>query len=192
MAVLIAGLVVFLGLHSTRVFADDWRSARIKSLGEPAWKGIYSVVSVIGFALIVWGYAIARQHPVVLYVPPIWTRHLASLLTLLAFVLLAAAYVPRNHLKSSIGHPMVAGAKLWAFAHLLANGTLADVLLFGGFLVWSVLLFRASRARDRANGVARAAPSAAMTLVTIGAGVVAWIAFAFWLHGWLIGVRPFG
>ncbi len=192
MVVLIAGLVVFLGLHSIRVFADDWRSARIKALGEPAWKGIYAATSVVGFVLIVWGYGIARLDPIVLYAPPIWTRHLASLLTLLAFVLLAAAYVPRNHFKTALGHPMVAGTKLWAFAHLLANGTLADVLLFGGFLVWSVVLFRASRARDRAQQVVRAAPSAAMTVVAIGVGTVAWVAFAFWLHGWLIGVRPFG
>lgn len=192
MAVLIVGLVVFLGLHSVRIFADDWRSARVKAMGENGWKGAYSIVSLIGFALIVWGYGMARHDPVVLYSPPIWTRHLASLLTLIAFVLLAAAYVPRNHLKATLGHPMVAGTKVWAFAHLLANGTLADVLLFGGFVAWSVLLYRASRARDRATGRTPVEPDIGMTIATIVAGTIAWVVFAFWLHEPLIGVRPFG
>lgn len=196
MAVLIVGLVVFLGLHSVRVFADDWRSARLKAMGEKGWKGAYSIASLIGLVLIVWGYGLARLDPIVLYSPPVWTRHLASLLTLISFVLIAAAYVPRNHLKSMIGHPMVAGTKIWAFAHLLANGTLADVLLFGGFLAWSVLLFRTSRARDRAAGggigTTAAAPAASMTALTVVGGSIAWIVFALWLHVWLIGVRPFG
>ena len=93
----------------------------------------------------------ARSEPVVLWNPPLWTRHLASLLVLVAFVLLVAAYVPRNHFKAAFGHPMFAGVKTWAFAHLLSNGTLADLLLFGGFLAWSVLGFR-SRPPPRPQG----------------------------------------
>lgn len=192
MTLLLIGLVVFLGLHSVRIFADDWRSARLAAMGEGAWKGLYSIASLVGIVMVGWGYALARLDPIVLWMPPVWTRHAAALLTLVAFVLLAAAYVPRNHFKVAIGHPMVVGTKVWAFAHLLANGTLADVLLFGGFLAWAVLLFRASRARDRKTGVQRGPASAAMTGVAVVVGIAAWFAFAFWLHAWLIGVRPFG
>ena len=87
-----------------------------------------------------------------LWTPPVWTRHAAALLTLPAFILLAAAYVPRNAIKARLGHPMLLGTKLWAAAHLLANGNVADVLLFGGFLVWATLCFRAAKGRDRAAG----------------------------------------
>ena len=152
MTVLILGLVVFLGAHSMRIVADNWRTAQRKRLGENAWKGIYSVVSLAGFGLIVWGFGLARQQHVVLWVPPTAMRHVAALLTLIAFVLLAAAYVPRNAIKSRLHHPMVLSVKTWALAHLLANGTLADLLLFGAFLAWAVACFIAAKKRDRAAG----------------------------------------
>jgi uncharacterized membrane protein len=139
MALLIAGLILFLVPHSTRVFADDWRTRMIARLGELKWKGLITVLSIAGFILLIVGYDQARLTPIVLWEPPIWTRHLALLLNLLAFILLAAAYVPRNSIKAKIGHPMIAGVKIWAFAHLIANGTLADVLLFGAFLLWAVM-----------------------------------------------------
>jgi uncharacterized membrane protein len=192
MTLLILGLVIFLGVHSTRVFGEGWRSAQLARMGEKGWKGAYSIASLVGFVLLVWGYALARQAPVPLWTPSIGLRHVASLLTVFSFILLAAVYVPRNSVKARIGHPMVAGVKLWALAHLLANHTLADLLLFGGFLVWSVLCFRAARARDRAAGTVRPAGTAAGTALTVVVGVGAWVAFALWLHGPLIGVRPFG
>jgi uncharacterized membrane protein len=192
MTVLVLGLVLFLGVHSTRLVADEWRSRTIARLGAGPWKGLYTLASLLGFALIVWGYALARQTPVVLWTPPTAMRHVAALLTLLSFWLVAAAYVPRNHLKAAVGHPMVAGVKVWAFAHLLANGTLADLLLFGSFVVWAVLLFRASRRRDRAAGTVHPAGTPAGSALTLVAGTAAWAAFAFWLHGAWIGVRPFG
>jgi uncharacterized membrane protein len=192
MSLLILGLVIFLGVHSTRVVADPWRAATIARLGEKPWKGVYSLLSIAGFVLIVIGYGAARQSPVVLYSPPLWTRHLAALLTIPAFVLVAAAYVRLNSIKRAVGHPMVAGVKLWALAHLLANGTLADVLLFGGFLVWAVLSFTAARRRDRAAGVVYPVGTPARNVLTVVIGLVAWAAFAFALHGPLIGVRPFG
>jgi uncharacterized membrane protein len=190
--VLIIGLFVFLTLHSTRIMADDWRSARIASLGERAWKGLYSLGSLVGFGLIVWGYSLARQEPVALWNPPVWSRHLAALLVLLAFILIAAAYIPHNHFKAAIGHPMYAGIKLWALGHLLSNGTLADLLLFGSFLVWAVLGFRSSRARDRRAGTGYPPGAPGGTIATIVAGALAWAIFAFYLHGPLIGVRPMG
>lgn len=189
---LILGLVLFLGMHSARVFAEDARTRFVAQRGANAWKGVYSVVSLIGFVLLVQGYGLARQQPVVLWTPPVGLRHAASLLTLLAFVLLAAAYVPRNAIKARLRHPMVLSVKLWALAHLLSNGNLADVLLFGGFLLWAVLSFRAARQRDRAQGTTYPAGTVAGTAGAVVVGLGAWAAFAFWAHAALIGVRPFG
>jgi uncharacterized membrane protein len=192
MTMLIAGLLIFLGAHSVRIFAEGWRTRMRQRVGENAFKGVYSVLSLLGFVLIIYGYGAARLQPEVLWVAPLWTRHLASLLTLPAFVLLMGAYVPGNGIKARVHHPMILGVKLWALAHLLANNTLADVLLFGGFLVWSVLDFRAARQRDRAAGVVYPPGSTGPTLITVVVGVLAWAGFAFWAHGALIGIRPFG
>ena len=192
MTILVAGLVLFLGAHSVRIFADDWRTRTIARTGEARWKTVYSLVSLAGFVLIVWGYGAARETPVAVFAPPVWARHLASLLTLPAFVLLAAAKGPANRIRAAVGHPMVAGVKLWAFAHLLANGTLADVVLFGSFLAWAIADFVAARRRDRAARTAPAPGSIGATLVATAIGLAAWALFAFVLHGPLIGVRPFG
>ncbi len=192
MIVLVLGLLLFIGAHSTRIVADDWRGATISRMGENAYKGVYSLLSLAGLILIVWGYGLAREAPVTLWAPPVWTRHLASLLTLVAFVLLAAAYVPGSRIKAAVGHPMVLGVKTWALAHLLANGTLADLLLFGAFLVWSVVLYAASRRRDRRLGIRHRAGPASRDAIVAVVGIAAWAVFAFWAHGALIGVRPFG
>ena len=192
MSLLILGLIIFLGVHSVRILAEGWRTRVIAERGEGLWKGAYTVLSVAGFALIVWGYGMARQQPVVLWPSPGWTRHVAALLTLFAFVMLVAAYVPGNAIKAKLKHPMVLGVKVWAIAHLLANNTLADLLLFGGFLVWAVLSFRAARGRDRAAGTVYAAGRALPTVVTLLIGLVAYAGFAFWAHAAWIGVRPFG
>ena len=118
-------------------------------------------------------------------------RHVAALLTLHALVLLVAAYVPSNRIKRAVGQPMAAGVALWAVAHLLANGRLSDLLLFGGFLGWSALSFAAAQRRDRASGAQRAAGSLARDTLTVVIGVVAWAVFAAYLHVWMIGLRPF-
>jgi len=192
MTLLLLGLALFLGVHSTRIVAEGWRTATVARVGEKPWKAIYSLLSIAGFVLLVIGYGAARQSPVVLFAPPVWTRHLAALLTIPAFVLLVAAYVPGNAIKRAIGHPMVAGVKVWALAHLLANGTLADVLLFGTFLAWAVLGFIAARRRDRAAGTTYPAGPGSRTAITVVVGLVAWAVFAFALHRPLIGVAPFG
>lgn len=192
MIVLVLGLVMFLGVHSTRIVADGWRTDLRKRVGEGSWKGVYSLVSLIGLVLIVYGYGMSRTTPVDLWMPPVWTRHAAALLTLLSFVLLAAAYVPGTRIKARVGHPMVLGVKVWAFAHLMSNGRLADVLLFGAFLVWAVVLYVASRRRDRLAGTRYVAGPVSRDLIAIVAGTAAWVVFALWLHGMLIGVRPFG
>ena len=192
MSYLVLGLVLFLGVHSVRIVADGWRTQMRARLGELPWKGLYSLVSALGLALIVWGYGLARQQPLVLWVPPTGMRHAAALLTLIAFILLAAAYVPRNALKARLHHPMVLGVKVWALAHLLSNGNLADVLLFGAFLLWAVFDFRAARQRDRAQGAVVASGMATGTTATVLVGAAAWAGFALWAHAWLIGVAPLG
>lgn len=191
MEALVMGLVLFLGLHSVRIFANGWRNSMLEMLGERGYKLLYTVGSLVGFGLIVWGYGQARLAPVPVWSPPTGLRHLASLLTLVAFVLVVAAYVPGNHFKSWVGHPMLAGTKAWALGHLLANGNLADVLLFGSFLVWSVADFISCRRRDRAAGVHYPPGVAGRTALTTAIGVAAWAVFALFLHAPLIGVRPF-
>ena len=192
MTALILGLLVFLGVHSLRIVAEDWRTGVRARIGENAYKGVYSLLSLAGFVLLVWGYGQARLEPVALWTPITGMRHLAALLMLPSFVLLAAAYVPKNGIRARVHHPMVLGVKVWALAHLLANHTLADLLLFGSFLVWAVLDFRAARRRDRAAGTVYAPGTLAGTLGTVVAGLVAYGVFAMWAHGALFGVRPFG
>ncbi|MFC0397891.1 NnrU family protein [Paraburkholderia rhizosphaerae] len=192
MAVLILGLVIFLGAHSVRIFAEGWRDAQIARLGEKGWKGAYSIASIVGLVLIIWGYGIARRVPVPLWAPPVWAPHVTALLTLVAFILFPAAQMRGTRLKSVVKHPMVIGVALWALGHLLANGTMNAVVLFGAFLVWAVFDFAAARRRDRAAQVVYPAGTLSGDLKAIVAGVIAWIVFAFFLHGWLIGVKPLG
>ena len=190
MAYLILGLIIFLGVHSVRLVSEDWRTRTLARVGEGPYKGVYSGLSLLGFALIIWGFGLARQTPTLLWTPPGGMRHLAALLTWLAFVLLTAAYVPGNGIKAHLHHPMVLGVKTWALAHVLANGNVAHLVLFGAFLVWSVFNFRSARQRDRAQGTTYAAGKTSATVVTVVLGSVAWAMFALWLHGLLIGIRP--
>ena len=192
MTVLVLGLLLFLGVHSTRIIAEPWRTATLARLGEAKWKGAYSLVSLIGFVLIVWGYGLARNAPTILWPTPIWTRHLAALLTIVAFVLITAAYVPGTRIKAIVGHPMVLGVAVWALAHLIANGSLADLALFGSFLVWAVANFATARQRDRVAGTTYLAGPMTRDLTALAIGIVAWTVFALYLHGVLIGVRPLG
>jgi uncharacterized membrane protein len=192
MVTLVAGLILFLGVHSVRIFAEDWRARVIAQRGERLWKGVYALLSIAGFVLLVAGFGRARADTVVVWTPPPWTHDLAGALTLVAFVLVAAAYVPGNDIKARLGDPMILGVKSWALAHLLADGTLAAIVLFASFLAWAVLDFRAARRRRRAaGGEVAAVVRSGRTAVAVLVGVVAWAAFAFWLHGRWIGVWPF-
>lgn len=190
MATLIIGLVVFLGVHSARLLAPEWRAAQIAKRGEMSWKTVYALVALAGLVLIVIGYGQARMDPVFLWNPPVWTRHLALTLMIPVFILVVAAYVPANSIRAKLGHPMLAGVKLWAVAHLLANGTLADVLLFGLFLAWAIACFAVFRRRDRAAGVSHAAGRLPGNAITVVLGLAIWALFAFWLHQILFGVSP--
>ncbi|MBA3772689.1 MAG: NnrU family protein [Ramlibacter sp.] len=192
MAMLVLGLVLFLGIHSTRMFADHWRTGMIARMGALPWKALFAGISLAGFVVIVWGFRLARQETLVLYSPPAWMHHATALLMVISFILLAAAYIPRNSIKARLHHPMVLGVKLWAVGHLLSNGELVNVLLFGAFLAWAVLNFRSARRRDRAEGTVYRPGHVIGTAVAVVTGLVAWSVFALLLHGPLIGVRPLG
>lgn len=189
---LILGLIIFLGVHSIRIVADDWRTRTVVRYGELPWKGIYSMASLLGLGLMIWGFGLARQQPMQLWSPPTGMRHLAALLTLGSFVLLAASYVPANAIKARLHHPMVLAVKVWALAHLLANGNLAHILLFGSFLLWSIFDYAAARRRDRSGDIQYQPGKWGATAITVIVGLGLWLVFALWLHGMLIGVRPFG
>lgn len=189
MSVLILGLVLFLGVHSVSIAAPAWRDAQLAKRGENVWKGLYSVVSLVGFVVLVYGYGLARQSGPVLYTPPDGLRHLALLLMLPVFPLLLAAYLP-GRLRSATRHPMLLAVKLWAVAHLLANGTLADVLLFGSFGVWAVLDRIAVKRRAVPHATPAAPPSRANDLIAIVGGLLVYVVFVLWVHRWLIGVSP--
>ncbi len=192
MTFLVLGLVVFLGTHSLRMLAGEWRSAQVARLGEQKWKGLVSLVAIAGFVLLVWGFGQARMATVVVWDPPAWTRGAASLLLLPAFVLIVAGNVRGTRMKAAVGHPMVLGTLLWALAHLMATRTLADVVLFGSFLAWALVDFVAARRRDRAAGTVYPPGSLGRDALVVAIGAVAWAVFGYWLHGWLIGVRPIG
>ena len=190
MSYLVIGLVLFLGVHSVRIFADGWRTRTIARIGPLPWKGIYALISIAGFVLLVWGYGQSRLESMVLYNPPVFTRHIAALLMLVSLVLVTAAYVPRNHIRRALGHPMIVGVKVWAFAHLLSNGRLVDVMLFGAFLAWAVADYIAARKRDRAAGTVYPAGDKLLTVVTVIVGIGVWAVLVSGLHLWLIGVPP--
>lgn len=190
MTLMLLGLLLFVGMHSTPMLAPDWRGRMVARLGLMPWKGLYTVITLLGLALIVIGFAQARQAPTLMHAPALALRHLNSLFTLIAFVMVLAAYVPRNHFKAWLRHPMLAGTALWAGGHLLATAWLHDYVLFGAFLVWALASFFALRRRDVRTGMQVAAGTLAGDAIAIVLGLAGWAVFAFWLHLWLIGVKP--
>ncbi len=187
MAILIAGLILFLGIHSVQMIAPDFRQSIIDSKGEKAWKGIYAVFSLAGFALLVWGYGSARvsEANTFLYSGPEWLRHIAWVLMAVVMILLAASQFPAGRIKKTLKNPMLIGVKTWAIAHLLVNGDLASLLFFGSFLIWAFLLI--INTNRRGNPLPESA-SAKYDIMAVVAGLVIWAAFVFVLHKWLIGV----
>lgn len=189
MLLLIVGIIVFFAPHSIRIVSETGRTALIQRLGEGGYKGLYSILSFVGIALIGYGYGDARAVAPLVYVPPAGLQHLALLLVPLSLVAIVAAYAPAGRIKALLRHPMVVGVGLWALAHLIANGTAADLLLFGAFLVWAIFDFAASIRRQpkpagssggwsRGDGIA------------IGIALVASAALLGGLHLRLFGVSP--
>jgi uncharacterized membrane protein len=190
MALLILGLVIFLGLHSIRIVSEGGRERAIARLGEGPWKGVYSLVSVIGFVLIVWGFARARYDAPQLWTPPTGARHITMLLMLVALILLASFFFKRSHIAVITHHPMLWALVLWSAGHLFANGSAADLVLFGAFLVWSAADLASSYSRDRRNGVVYPEPQFAATAGAVVAGLVVYALLIGGLHLWLFGVSP--
>jgi len=190
MGILILGLIVFLGGHSIAAFTLRLRERAVLTLGEGPWKGLYGLVAIIGFVLIVWGYGQARLHPHLLYTTPYWMRHVTFLLMLPVFPMFLAAYLP-GRIRTTLKHPMLVAVKTWAVAHLLVNGTLADVLLFGGFLAWAVLV-RISLKRRAPRPVPSLPRSGWNDAIAVAGGLAFYLAFLFWLHPLLIGVPLIG
>jgi uncharacterized membrane protein len=190
MTILVLGLVIFLGLHSTRIVSESGRERAIARIGDGPWKGVYSLVSAIGFVLIVWGFARARYDAPQLWTPPIWGRHITMLLMLVALILLAGFLFKRSHIAVMTHHPMLWSVLLWGAGHLFANGSAADLLLFGAFLVWSAADLVSSYARDRRNGVVYPEPQLAATAGAIVVGLVVYGLLIGGLHLWLFGVSP--
>ncbi|MBK8286408.1 MAG: NnrU family protein [Ahniella sp.] len=188
MLVMCIGLAGFLMMHSIRVVAPQWREARIASMGAANWRGLHLLGSLLFFVFLNYGYGLARQSPELVWMPPSAMRHIGSLLLLVAFIFLAASFVPNNHIKAKLQHPMLLGTKLWAFAHLLMVGWLHTIVLCSAFLLWAIITFRSARRRGRVE----VQPKAAMTVLTVLAGIGAFALFAFVLHVRLIGVAPFG
>jgi uncharacterized membrane protein len=185
---LLLGLVLFFGMHSMSIAALPLRD-KLAAKSELGWKSLYGVISLIGIVLMARGYADLRQVPTLLYVSPGWLRHVAAVLLLPTFVLFLAPYFP-GRIKSAIKHPQLVAVIIWALAHLLVNGTLADMLLFGAFLLWAVA-DRISMKSRIARPIPGAPESRANDVVVVAVGLTLYAATVFWLHEMLFGVRPF-
>ena len=191
LAIMILGLAIFLGVHLLTTMRPQ-RAALIGRFGENGYKGLYSLVSAVGLALIVYGFARYRAHEwIELWSPPTWTKHLAALLVLFAFIMLVASY-SRGHIYTTLKHPMLAGVKLWALAHLMANGDLGSVILFGSVLAWAVI-DRISLKR-RTDPGAPPIPVGGMRndVIAVLGGIVLFAVLGKWFHPYVIGVPVFG
>ncbi|OAP38133.1 NnrU family protein [Sinorhizobium glycinis] len=191
MTFLVLGIVIFLGMHLVRVVAPDIRAGFIKSSGKGAWMGLHALVSLVGLCLIIYGFGQARGETGMLYDPPVFLRHIALLLMLFAFVFLAAGFLPAGRIAVAVKHPQILSIKIWALAHLLANGEASSVLLFGSFLAWAVILRISLKRRARAGEpVLPVFKSARNDVLAVLIGLVAYVLFIWKLHDWLIGVAP--
>jgi uncharacterized membrane protein len=191
MTLLLLGIVIFLGMHLVRVVAPGLRASVIERQGKSAWMGAYAAISLIGLGLIIYGFGEARAVTGMLYDPPVLLKHIALLLMLLAFICLAAGFLPAGRIAVALKHPQILSIKIWALAHLLANGETRSVLLFGSFLAWAVILRISLKRRQRAGEkVLPVFRSASNDLLAVVIGVVVYGLFVWKLHEWLIGVAP--
>lgn len=191
MLVMLLGLLLFLGAHSVRIFAEDWRHRQIERLGMKRWKIFYSIVAATGLVLTIYGYGLTREAPIAVWLPPMWTQHLVALLMIPAFLFLVATYTS-SHIRSVIRHPMILGVMLWALGHLLVNGSLGDIVLFGAFLGWAIMDFYTARLRDRQGETVSASARFSGDVIAVLVGLSLYFAFAFYLHSWVIGVPALG
>jgi len=187
MTQLIAGIAVFFGIHSISVFALPLRD-RLAAKSDIGWKLFYSVLSLIGLVLMIRGYAELRSAPSVLYTTPFWLRHVAAVLLLPVFILFFAPYFP-GRIKTATKHPQLFAVILWSVSHLLINGMLADVLLFGSFLLWAIMVW-ASMSRRPTRAVPGAPPSKLNDIILVVIGLGLYALTIYWLHEWMTGIKP--
>jgi uncharacterized membrane protein len=192
LGILILGLAVFLATHVFVSFREA-RSSVIERVGMPVYRGLFAIVSLAGLALIIWGYAQYRAHDLVqLWTPPAFMRHVTIGLVLFAMIFVVAAFFP-SHIKTRLKHPMLAGVKTWALAHLLSNGDLGSVLLFGTFLAWGVYARVAAKRRGDIGAAAKPAPDGwTNDIIVVVLGAAVFLALGFWFHPYVIGVPVFG
>jgi uncharacterized membrane protein len=191
LSLLILGLIVFIGAH-VFVTRRDMRAATIKHLGEGPYKLQFSVVSLIGLVLIGWGFSMYRATGWVdVWHPPVWTRHLAVALVWPAFIFVAAAYSP-GRIKTTLKHPMLVGVKLWALAHLIANGDLGSIVLFGSILGWAVFDRISLKRRNDPGGPSIPVGGVRNDIIAVVVGTLVYVALGLWFHPWVIGVPVFG
>ncbi|MEP0520423.1 MAG: NnrU family protein [Hyphomicrobiales bacterium] len=190
MTILIIGLALFLGAHSTRIFLEPLRMSIINASGDGLWKAGHTVLSVAGLVLIVLGFRSAAPDAQALWVPPFALLHVVPLLMLLSFIILVAAYVPAGRIKGTLKHPMVVAVVIWSGAHLLVNGMEHEVYLFGAFFVWAVLNFLSARWRDRQMALTYIPGPLRNDLICIVLGTLLWAGFVFFAHEWLFGIAP--
>ncbi|MCB5201253.1 NnrU family protein [Neorhizobium sp. T786] len=191
MSLLVVSLILFLGLHLIRAVAPQVRTSAIAAMGENTWKLVYSLVSIATLVLVIYAFGQARQETGILYVPPVWMAHLSSLLMLVALICLVASLMPPGHIAAKTMHPMVLSVKIWALAHLMANGETSSVLLFASFLAWGVVLRISLKRRERRGELVRKPfVSARYDVFSVVIGLVVFVLFIWRLHLWLIGVQP--
>ncbi len=188
MLFLIAGLAAFFGAHLFTTFRTREPGKGLRaSLGYGPYMGLYSLVAVLGIALIAYGYG-AMRPAAIIWMPPVWTRHLNILIQLFAFIILFAAYTPTGFIAKTLKHPMLVGVKLWSVGHLLANGELNSIILFGSFLAYAVIDRIALKKRGD-NGPGPDVKTSLMgDLLAVGLGAGFWVAMMLWLHPILFGV----
>lgn len=190
MLVLVLGIIIFLGGHTLATFRET-RADLIGRFGAGPYKIAYSLISIIGLALIVWGFSRYRAEGLIqLWTPPAWTRHVTMTLMWFAFVALACMNPAPGKIRGWLRHPMLVAIKIWALAHLLANGDLGGMLLFGSFLAWAVF-DRIAVKKRRDFGAPRVASFTRADAIALIVGTAAYVAMIF-LHPALIGVRVVG
>ena len=191
LALEIIGLVVFLGTH-VFVTMRDHRAAVVARIGEWPYRGLFSLVSIVGIVLIGYGFAAYRAAgPIMVWYPPVWTRHIVVALMWPASIMIAAAYIPGN-IKRVLKHPMLVGVKTWAFAHLCANGDLGGIILFGSVLAWAVYDRITLKRRKDAGAPPIPAGGTKNDIIAIVVGTIIYLALGFVFHPVVIGVPAFG
>lgn len=181
----VLGLALFFGAHFFSTFRSRGPGDLKQKLGYGPYMGLYSLVSIAGLVLMIMGYGFLRNM-IPVWDPPVWTRHIPLTLMLPALILLVAAYAPTGYIKKAVKHPMLAAVKIWAFAHLCANGDLASIILFGSFLAYAVI--DRIVVKRRGNPMEGKTPSAMGDVISVVGGIAAYAAIAFWAHAALFGV----